>query len=59
MYAGAYGVDGDDVTFLIRAVHVDKPRNKQLAPVKALVFARRHYRSDYSSKNHGLVTRDA
>src|SRR5882724_8022031 len=50
--AGANRVDGDDVTFLIRAIHVHQPRDEQLAPVKAVVLARSHYCSNYSSKNH-------
>ncbi len=50
--AGANGVDGDDVAFLIRAVYVHQPRDEQLAPVKALVLARSHDGSNYSSKNH-------
>lgn len=52
MYTGAHGIDGDDVPFLIPAVHVYQPRNQQLTPVKALVFASGHYGSNYSSKNH-------
>jgi hypothetical protein len=50
--AGANRVDGDDVAFLIRAVHVHHPRDEQLASVKAVVLARSHYGSNYSGKNH-------
>ena len=45
-------VDRDDVAFLIFAIHAHQPRDKKLAPVKALVLARGYDCSNYSSKNH-------
>jgi len=54
--AGANRVDGDYVAFLIGAIRVHKPRDKQLASVQALVFSRRDYSSNNSSKNHNLLS---
>ena len=49
---GPDGVDCHEMAFLILAINIYQPRDKQLAPVKAVIFAGRHYRSNYSSKNH-------
>ena len=50
--AGTHGVNGYDVTFLILAVNTNKSGDQQLASVKAIVFSRSDYGSNYSSKNH-------
>ena len=52
MKARADRIDCDDVALFIFAVNAHQPRDKQLAPVKAVVFARGHDGSNYSSKNH-------
>jgi hypothetical protein len=52
--AGAYGVDSDDVAFLISAIDVHEPRYQELATVKTLILARCYYSSNYSGKNHGF-----
>jgi hypothetical protein len=49
---GPDGVDCHEMAFLILAINIHQPRDKQLAPVKAIILARRYYRSNYSSKNH-------
>jgi hypothetical protein len=56
--ARADRIDCDDVALFIFAVNAHQPRDKQLAPVKAVVFARGHDGSNYSSKKHGAVIRD-
>jgi hypothetical protein len=50
--ACAYRVDHDNVTLLILAVHVDQPRDEELSPKQAIIFARCDYSSNYSCKNH-------
>jgi hypothetical protein len=44
--ARADRINGDNVTFFIFAVDADEPRDKQLAPVQPLVFARGDDRSN-------------
>jgi hypothetical protein len=50
--ARAYSIDCDDVPFFVLAVCVDKPRDQELAPVKAVILSRRYYGSDYACKKH-------
>jgi hypothetical protein len=52
IHAGAYGIDGDQMTFLILAFDIDHPRDEKLAPMKAIIFARGNDCSDYSCKKH-------
>ena len=47
-----YGINGNDVTFLVLAVNTNQPRDQQLASVKTIVFPRSDDSSNYSSKNH-------
>jgi hypothetical protein len=48
----SHGVHCDEMAFLVLAINANKSRDKQLAPVKAIVLPRGDYRSNYSSKNH-------
>lgn len=48
----AYRVNRNEVSLLILTIDANKPRDKQLAPVKALILACRNYSPNYSSKYH-------
>jgi hypothetical protein len=54
--ARAYSIDRDDVSLFVTAIDIDKTRDKQLSPVKAVVLSRRYNGSNYSSKNHNQVS---
>jgi hypothetical protein len=50
--ARAHGVNHDNMALLILAVHVDQPRDEELASKQAIIFARSDYGSNYSCKKH-------
>ncbi len=50
--ACAHGINCDDVPLFVPAFNINKTRDKQLSPVKALILSRRYYSTNYSSKNH-------
>jgi hypothetical protein len=45
-------VDRDHMALFIFAIDANQARDKQLAPVKAVVLPSRYYGPNYSSKNH-------
>jgi hypothetical protein len=50
--ARADRINDNDMAFVILSVHIDEPRNQELAPEQALIFARGNNGSDYACKNH-------
>jgi hypothetical protein len=47
--ARAHSIHHDNVAFFVLAIHVNKARDKQLAPGQAVVFSRGNHGSNYSS----------
>jgi hypothetical protein len=47
--ARAHRVYRNNMAFFVLAVHINKPRDQQLAPGQAVIFSRGNYSPDYSS----------